>query len=123
MASSSSLPHYSNLDLTNEEATAIYTPDFDFFDENPNTILIGKFISSKLIDDWAVLQAFEGIWKKNNLKSKSIIRNSFLRIEFATPSERNDVFERGPWLYKDEWLALAEYNTGKSMEEYSFNPM
>ncbi|GMI69848.1 hypothetical protein like AT2G13450 [Hibiscus trionum] len=107
---SSSVPQLNSIALTNEEAELFYTPDFgwDFAKEDPKLFLIGCFISSKPIDIYVVLSAFEGIWKPSNLVSISVLQDNFLKIKFKEVKHCYEILNRGPWLYKDEWLALTE---------------
>ncbi|KAK8533190.1 hypothetical protein V6N12_076469 [Hibiscus sabdariffa] len=97
MASNSFLQHLSDLEFTNEEQGVVFTPTFqwDSTTDDSNLLIIGKLVSSRAIDDLAVVRAFQGIWKKI----------------------------RGPWTIKDSWLALALFNPSINIDEYSFNSM
>ncbi|KAK8607742.1 hypothetical protein V6N13_046350 [Hibiscus sabdariffa] len=66
MASNSFLQHLSDLEFTNEEQGVVFTPTFqwDSTTDDSNLLIIGKLVSSRAIDDLAVVRAFQGIWKK-----------------------------------------------------------
>ncbi|KAK8639972.1 hypothetical protein V6N13_138338 [Hibiscus sabdariffa] len=66
MASNSFLQQLSDLDFTNEEQDMVFTPTFqwDSTTDDSNLLIIGKLVSSRAIDDLAVVRAFQVIWKK-----------------------------------------------------------
>ncbi|KAK8572572.1 hypothetical protein V6N12_028625 [Hibiscus sabdariffa] len=82
-----------------------------------------KIISSKLIDDLAVVRASQGIWKKEMVVSISILKPNYLHIKFPDEDTMNDILSRGPWTFKDEWLALTPFVPNFSIDVYTFNFM
>ncbi|KAK8589922.1 hypothetical protein V6N13_088726 [Hibiscus sabdariffa] len=79
--------------------------------------------SSKSIDDNAGIRAFQGIWKKDKVVSISALKANYCRIKFSTEEIRNDILSRGPWTFKDDWLALAAFNPNYSIDGYTFTSM
>ncbi|KAK8681099.1 hypothetical protein V6N13_053506 [Hibiscus sabdariffa] len=99
MASQSLFNQFQDLDFTNEEQGAIFTPtiQWESLNEESHLIIIGKLISSNSIDDNAMVRAFQDI--------------------------RNDILSRGPWTFKGDWLALAALNPTYSIDDYTFSSM
>ncbi|KAK9007111.1 hypothetical protein V6N11_050944 [Hibiscus sabdariffa] len=125
MASTSFLNQFQDLDFTNEEQGAVFTPtiQWDSMNDDSNLLIIGKLISSNSIDDNAVVRAFQGIWKHNKIVSITTVKSNYYRIKFPTEDIRNDILSRGPWIFKGDWLALAALNPTYSIDEYTFFPM
>ncbi|KAK8590297.1 hypothetical protein V6N13_057191 [Hibiscus sabdariffa] len=88
--------------------------------DDSNLLIIGKLISSNLIDDNAVVRAFQGIWKHDKIVSITIVKSNYYRIKFPTEVIQNDILSRGPWTFKGDWLALAALNPTYSIDEYTF---
>ncbi|KAK9043246.1 hypothetical protein V6N11_071593 [Hibiscus sabdariffa] len=125
MASTSFLNQFQDLDFTNEEQGAVFTPtiQWDSLNDDSNLLIIGKMISSNPIDDNAVVRAFQGIWKHDKIVSITTVKANYYRIKFPTEDIRNDILSRGPWTFKGDWLALAASNPNYSIDEYSFLSM
>ncbi|KAK8661371.1 hypothetical protein V6N13_090976 [Hibiscus sabdariffa] len=102
MASTSFLNQFQDLDFTNEEQGAVFTPtiQWDSMNDDSNLLIIGKLISSNSIDDNAVVRAFQGIWKHNKIVSITTVKSNYYRIKFPTEDIRNDILSRGPWIFK-----------------------
>ncbi|KAK8544335.1 hypothetical protein V6N13_100564 [Hibiscus sabdariffa] len=125
MASTSFLNQFQDLDFTNEEQGAVFTPtiQWDSMNDDSNLLIIGKLISSNPIDDNAVVRAFQGIWKHDKIVSITTVKSSYYRIKFPTEDIRNDILSRGLWTFKGDWLALAALNPTYSIDEYTFLSM
>ncbi|KAL4291193.1 hypothetical protein GQ457_14G016970 [Hibiscus cannabinus] len=125
MASKSFLNQFQDLDFTNEEQGAVFTPTipWDSLKEDSHLIIIGKLISSNPIDDNAVVRAFQGIWKQEKIVSIMSLKPSYYRIKFPTEDIQNDILSRGPWTFKGDWLALAALNPTYNIDYYTFLSM
>ncbi|KAK8656999.1 hypothetical protein V6N13_098933 [Hibiscus sabdariffa] len=125
MASNSFFNHLQDLDFTNEEQEVVFTPtiQWDSSTDDSDLLVIGKLISSEPIDDKAVIRAFQGIWKKEKFISITTVKTNYYIIKFPTEDIRNDILSRGPWTFKDEWLALATFNPNYNIDEYTFSSM
>ncbi|KAK8475633.1 hypothetical protein V6N12_055088, partial [Hibiscus sabdariffa] len=125
MAANSFFNHLQDLDFTNEEKDVVFTQTIQWgsLNEYSDLLVIAKMISSKPIDDNTVVRAFQGIWKKENVISITIVKPNYFRIKFHTEEIRNDILSRGPWTFKDEWLALAAFNPNYNIDEYTFFSM
>ncbi|KAK8669992.1 hypothetical protein V6N13_104759 [Hibiscus sabdariffa] len=109
MASNSFLHHLTDLDFTNEEQGAVFTPvgffayhvpttptiQWDSSSEDSNLLIIGKLVTTRTIDDLAVIRAFQGIWKKEKVALISVLKPNFFRIKFSYEDSRNDILSRG----------------------------
>ncbi|KAK9030360.1 hypothetical protein V6N11_031787 [Hibiscus sabdariffa] len=125
MASKSFLNQFNDLDFTYEEQGAVFIPTipWDSLKEDSHLIIIGKLISSNTIDDNAVVRAFQGIWKHDKVVSIILLKPSYYRIKFPTEDIQNDILARGPWTFKDDWLAIAALNPEYSIDDYTFLTM
>ncbi|KAK8515176.1 hypothetical protein V6N12_019224 [Hibiscus sabdariffa] len=125
MSSTSFLNQLQDLDFTNDEQGAIFTPtiQWDSMNDDSYFLIIGKLISSNMIDDNAVVRAFQGIWKHDKIVSITTVKSRYYRIEFPTEDIRNVILSRGPWTFKGDWLALAALNPTYSIDEYTFLSM
>ncbi|KAK8618139.1 hypothetical protein V6N13_116010 [Hibiscus sabdariffa] len=125
MASKSFLNQFNDLDFTNEEQGAIFTPaiPWDSVTEDSHLTIIGKLISSNPVDDNAVVRAFQGIWKNDKIVHITSLKPRYYRIKFPTEDIRNDILARGPWTFKGGWLALAASNPDNSIDDYTFFTM
>ncbi|KAK8592902.1 hypothetical protein V6N12_044995 [Hibiscus sabdariffa] len=87
MASNIPQSQFEGLDLTHEEQDSIFTPSvvWDIPSIDLAVLLIGKLFATKDVD----------------------IRLLFYRIHFETESKCQEILDRGPWLFKDDWLVLA----------------
>ncbi|KAL4353915.1 hypothetical protein GQ457_06G012390 [Hibiscus cannabinus] len=121
MASNSFLNHLQDLDFTNEEQGVVFTPtiQWDASNDDSSLLINGKMISSKPIDDNAVVRAFQGIWKHDKIMSITTVKANYYRIKFPTEDIRNDILSRGPWTFKDDWLALASFNPNYNINYYT----
>ncbi|KAK8697857.1 hypothetical protein V6N13_113992 [Hibiscus sabdariffa] len=122
MAANSFLNHLQDLDFTNEEQDMVFTPtiQWDSSNEDSDLLVIAKMISFKPIDDNAVVRDFQGIWKKENVLSITIVKPNYFRIKFPTEDIKNDILSWGLWTLKDEWLALAAFKPNYNIDEYTF---
>ncbi|KAK8487827.1 hypothetical protein V6N11_049586 [Hibiscus sabdariffa] len=77
-------------------------------------------ISSKSIDDNVVVRAFQGIWKKDKVVSIFALKANYYQIKFPTDEIRNDILSRGPWTFKDDWLAFRTFNPNYNIDDYTF---
>ncbi|KAK9031949.1 hypothetical protein V6N11_056234 [Hibiscus sabdariffa] len=125
MCSTSFLNQLQDLDFTNDEQGAVFTPtiQWDSMNDDSHLLIIGKLISSNPIDDNAVVRAFQGIWKHDKIVSITTVKSSYYRIKFPTEDIRNDILSRGPWTFKGDWLAIAALNPTYSINEYTFLSM
>ncbi|KAK9009171.1 hypothetical protein V6N11_035716 [Hibiscus sabdariffa] len=79
MSSTSFLNQLQDLDFTNDEQGAVFTPtiQWDSMNDDSHLLIIGKLISSNPIDDNAVVRAFQGIWKHNKIVSITTVKSSY----------------------------------------------
>ncbi|KAK8660367.1 hypothetical protein V6N13_051293 [Hibiscus sabdariffa] len=96
MCSTSFLNQLQDLDFTNDEQGAVFTPtiQWDSMNDDSHLLIIGKLISSNPIDDNAVVRAFQGIWKHDKIVSITTVKSSYYRIKFPTEDIRNDILSR-----------------------------
>ncbi|KAK8487991.1 hypothetical protein V6N11_075715 [Hibiscus sabdariffa] len=55
--------------------------------------------------------------------SITTVKANYYRIKFPTEDIRNDILSRGPWTFKDDWLALAAFNPNYNIDDYTFFSM
>ncbi|KAK8507020.1 hypothetical protein V6N13_024940 [Hibiscus sabdariffa] len=117
MTSNTYLNQFKDLDFTNEEQGSIFTPSllWDTLTIDPIVLIIGKLFATKDVDNQTLIRAYTNIWKKDKLNSISLIRES--------ASKRTEILNRGLWLFKDDWLALAPFDLNLNIQDYSFNTM
>ncbi|KAL4324988.1 hypothetical protein GQ457_11G026400 [Hibiscus cannabinus] len=125
MASNVSFSLLTDLDLTVEEQSSIFTPsvDWDTPAIDPTELLIGKLFATKEVDNQLFLRTFSNIWKKDNLLSISHIGENIYRIHFDNAAKCTEIFNRGPWLFKSDWLAIAHSNPNLDAQDHDFSTM
>ncbi|KAK8652749.1 hypothetical protein V6N13_126774 [Hibiscus sabdariffa] len=112
MASNISFTPLTDLDLTVEEQSSIFTQNvvWDIPAIDHAELLIGKLFATKEIDNQLFLRTFSNIWKKDNLLSISHISENLYRIHFDNATKCTEILNRGPWLFKSDWFVLAHFN-------------
>ncbi|KAK8492157.1 hypothetical protein V6N11_004973 [Hibiscus sabdariffa] len=55
--------------------------------------------------------------------SITTVKANYYRIKFPTEDIQNDILSRGPWTFKDDWLALAAFNPNYNIDDYTFFSM
>ncbi|KAK8488733.1 hypothetical protein V6N11_068326 [Hibiscus sabdariffa] len=55
------------------------------------------------------------------VRSKALF--SYHRIHFENASKCHEILNRGPWLFKDDWLALAPFDPTLNAQDHTFNAM
>ncbi|KAL4290640.1 hypothetical protein GQ457_18G000060 [Hibiscus cannabinus] len=125
MASNVSFSPLTDLDLTVEEQSSIFTPNVDWDTPaiDPAELLIGKLFATKEVDNQLFLRTFSNIWKKDNLLSISHIGENIYRIHFDNAAKCTEIFNRGPWLFKSDWLAIAHSNPNLDAQDHDFSTM
>ncbi|KAK8609288.1 hypothetical protein V6N13_061737 [Hibiscus sabdariffa] len=125
MASYLAQSHLGTIDLTQEEQSSIFTPSvaWDTSSIDPSVLLIGKLFATKEIDNQKFIHAFTFIWKMDQLISISPICANFFRIHFEIESKCYEILNRGPWLFKDDWLALAPFDLSSNVQDQTFNAL
>ncbi|KAL4271428.1 hypothetical protein GQ457_13G016010 [Hibiscus cannabinus] len=125
MASNVSFSPLTDLDLTIEEQSSIFTPNVDWDTPaiDPAELLIGKLFATKEVDNQLFLRTFSNIWKKDNLLSISHIGENIYRIHFDNAAKCTEIFNRGPWLFKSDWLAIAHSNPNLDAQDHDFSTM
>ncbi|KAK8639971.1 hypothetical protein V6N13_138337 [Hibiscus sabdariffa] len=125
MASNIPQSQFEDLDLTHEEQGSIFTPlvVWNILSIDPAVFLIGKLFATKDVDKRLFIRAYTNIWKKDHLISISPICAKFFRIHFENASKCHEILNIGPWLFKDDWLALASFDPTLSAQNHTFNTM
>ncbi|KAK8525338.1 hypothetical protein V6N12_014033 [Hibiscus sabdariffa] len=125
MASNISFTPLTDLDLTVEEQSSIFTPNVDWDTPaiDPAELLIGKLFATKEVDNQLFLRTFSNIWKKDNLLSISHIGENLYRIHFDNAAKCTEIFNRGSWLFKSDLLAVAHFNPNLDAQDHVFSTM
>ncbi|GMJ09337.1 hypothetical protein HRI_004602900 [Hibiscus trionum] len=104
MASESILHRLGDLTFTAEKQGVIFTltVNWEVPSEDCDCSLVGKIISKKILDDNAIICAFQAIWKNEKVLSISELKPNIFMIKFSSMEKRNDILRRGSWSFKKE---------------------
>ncbi|KAL4346486.1 hypothetical protein GQ457_17G008960 [Hibiscus cannabinus] len=61
--------------------------------------------------------------RKLRLWNISTLRANYFQIKFPNEETRKDILAKGPWTFKDKWLAIVAFNPSYNLEDYTFTTM
>ncbi|KAL4272408.1 hypothetical protein GQ457_13G013780 [Hibiscus cannabinus] len=95
------------------DAVAIQAEDFA-------SSLLGKVVSPPTVDGSRLIRQFRSIWKDDKVLSISEINPNFFLISFASPVNRTNLLQQGPWDFQKYWF---QADPNRTIHDYSFQHM
>ncbi|KAL4318995.1 hypothetical protein GQ457_18G000180 [Hibiscus cannabinus] len=75
------------------------------------------------VDGSRLIRQFRSIRRDDKVQGISEISTNFFFIAFASPANRTNVLERGPWDFQKYWFALEQADPNRTIHDYSFQHM
>ncbi|GMJ08532.1 hypothetical protein HRI_004522400 [Hibiscus trionum] len=85
--------------------------------------LVGKLVSPGIVDGPMLIRVFIAVWREQPLVDATKLGPNMFLFKFGRMEGRDFVFDRVPWTFNGELLALKAFDGKLSPTEYDFCPL